>query len=252
MGSSGTQAVDRAAMLVSMVVSADEPLNYTELVDESGLARSTTSRLLAALERARLVERNADGCYLPGSLFALYASRHDTTDDVARVATPILERLRDISGETANIAVPRGGTVVHVAQADSHYLLGPQDWTQVEVPSHVSALSRSLMAHGALPVPPAPLAGLTAATITNPKLLARDLALVRRRGYAVTIDELEVGLTGIGAAVLDRDRAVAAIGISGPTARLQSRVDQIGRLLVEQADTLSALLQRRAHSEGAA
>src|SRR4051812_49516977 len=54
----GTQAVDRAAALVDLVVRASEPLSFTELSDETGLARSTTSRLLAALEvvdRARPV-----------------------------------------------------------------------------------------------------------------------------------------------------------------------------------------------------
>src|SRR4051794_32210252 len=59
--SGGTQAVDRAAALISLVVRADEPLSFTELSDETGLARSTTSRLLAALERTELVERDPSG-----------------------------------------------------------------------------------------------------------------------------------------------------------------------------------------------
>ena len=63
---SGTQAVDRAAPLIRLVVRADEPLTFTELVDEAGLARSTTSRLLAALERTGLLERDPDGGYVAG------------------------------------------------------------------------------------------------------------------------------------------------------------------------------------------
>ena len=59
------------------------------------------------------------------------------------------------------------------------------------------------------------------------------------------MDELETGLTGIAAPVEGRDGVFAALGISGPTARLQDRTDRIGRLLIEQADVLSALLRRR-------
>ena len=51
----GTQAVDRAAALIDLVVRAPDPVSFTALSEESGLARSTTSRLLAALERTELL-----------------------------------------------------------------------------------------------------------------------------------------------------------------------------------------------------
>lgn len=247
----GTQAVDRAALLISLVVTAEEPVSFTELVEQTDLARSTTSRLLAALERNGLVERDHDGNYIAGNLFAHYASRNHSWDDLARIGRPALERLRDITGETANIGVPRGDSVMHVAQADSRYLLGTQDWTQLEVPPHASSLGRVLHAAGALPLPTT-LPRLTERTFTEPALYARELVHVRRRGYAVTIDELEIGLTGLAAPITRGGQTVAAIGVSGPTPRLKSRVDHIGRLLVEQADTVSNLLRRRSQTEGAA
>ena len=66
--------------------------------------------------------------------------------------------------------------------------------------------------------------------------------------FATTVDELETGLSAIAAPVEGRDGVFAALGVSGPTARLQDRVDHVGRLLIEQADTLSALLRRRTRS----
>lgn len=250
---SGTQAVDRAAALVTRVVLADKPVSFTELSEGTGLARSTTSRLLSALERAGLVERDRDGAYLAGPLFARYAARHDAWSDLSRTSQPVLARVRDITGETANLGVPHGDTVIHLAQANSRYVLGPRDWTQIEVPSHSSALGRVLYAYGRLELPEEPLEQLTPHTISGLRQLSRDLVVIRRRGYAITVDELEVGLTGVGAAVRGRDgTVVAALGVSGPTARLKARADQIGRLLVEQADTLSGLLRRRTRKEGAA
>ena len=81
---SGTQAVDRAALLVSTVVLAPEPLASAELAEETGLPRSTTSRLLAALERTELLQRDDSGSYVAGPLFWLYASRHDPWAEIAR------------------------------------------------------------------------------------------------------------------------------------------------------------------------
>ena len=61
----GTQAVDRAARLVTEVVHAADSVTFTELAAATGLAKSTTSRLLDALERGGLVRRTADGRFRP-------------------------------------------------------------------------------------------------------------------------------------------------------------------------------------------
>jgi DNA-binding IclR family transcriptional regulator len=241
----GTQAVDRACALVSLVVRADEPLTFTEITDAAGLARSTTSRLLAALERTDLLHRDASGAYVAGSLFALHAARHDPWQEMARVAQPFLERLRDQTGETAHLGVPQGAAVVHVAQVDSAYLLAARDWTQLQVPEHCSSLGKVLYAYGRLPQPDGPLERPTKHSVVDLAQLQHDLEEVRRRGYAATVDELEVGLTGMASPVRGRDgEVVAALGVSGPTARLADRVDQVGRLLIDQAEALSGLLRR--------
>jgi DNA-binding IclR family transcriptional regulator len=238
----GTQAVDRAAALVDLVVRADEPVSFTELSDETGLARSTTSRLLAALERTDLVERDPSGGYVAGPLFALHAALHDPWPQVARLARPVLERIGQRTGETVHLGVPRGTDVVHVGQVESTYLLSARDWNQVDVPAHCSSLGKVLYAYGLLPMPAGRLERRTQRTVATREALAADLASVRRRGYATTVDELETGLTAIAAPVAGRDGVICAIGVSGPTARLQDRLDQVGRLLVEQAADISHLL----------
>lgn len=249
----GTQAVDRAAALVSTVVHADAPLSFADLQESSGLAKSTTSRMLTALERTGLVERDANGSYVAGSLFWLYAARHDPWEELVRLARPAMERIGEDTAETVHLSVTRGEQVVQVAQVDSRYLLGTRDWTQVEVPPHTSSLGKVFYAWGALPVPEGGLHARTIATITDPEALRRDGARAQQRGYAVTVDELEVGLTGIAVPVHGpRGDVVAALGISGPTARLETRHDELGRHLSSHAAQLSALLRGRAPKEGVA
>jgi DNA-binding IclR family transcriptional regulator len=243
--STGTQAVDRAAHLVSTVVQADEPLTFAELQESSGLAKSTTSRMLSALERGGLLERDGAGSYVAGSMFWLYAARHDPWEELVRLARPAMERIGEDTHETVHLSVTRGEKVVQVAQVDSQFLLGTRDWTEVEVPAHTSALGKVFYAWGVLPVP-AELERLTEATLVDPDALRRDGQRTRKRGWAVTSDELEVGLTGVAVPVQGpHGDVVAALGISGPTQRLEGRLDELGRSLSSQATQLSSLLRGR-------
>jgi DNA-binding IclR family transcriptional regulator len=138
-------------------------------------------------------------------------------------------------------------------------MLGTRDWTQIDVPPHTSALGKVLYAHAGVPVPRGRFELLTPHTVPDGVTLERQLGVVRRRGWAVTVDELEIGLCGVAVPVRGgAGEVVAALGVSGPTQRLEGRVDEIGRLLTDRAQELSALLERggrkdrRTRKEGAA
>ncbi len=240
----GTRALDRAADLVATVVHADEPMSFADLQDASGLAKSTTSRMLTALERSGLVERDAAGSYVAGRLFWLYAARHDPWEELVRLARPAMEQIGEETGETVHLSVARGERVVQVAQVDSTYLLGTRDWTEVDVPAHCSALGKVLLAWEALALPAGALERLTPATLADRDALRRDGQRTRERGWALTLDELEIGLTGVAVPVFGVHRdVIAALGISGPSPRLEGRLDELGRHLLDQSATLSALLR---------
>jgi DNA-binding IclR family transcriptional regulator len=240
----GTQAVDRAAELLARVVESAGPRMFMSLVEQTGLAKSTASRLLQALERHRLVQRDRNGAFRAGAVFALYAARNGTGNDLAELATPVLDRIGAQTGETVNLAVPRGDVVVQIAQVDSAYMLGTTNWVGVAVPAHCTALGKVFYAYGTMPLPAGRLERRTPHSITNRAQLQHDLATVLRRGYAVAREELEPGLVAVASPVRARDNSVvAAISVSGPTARMtEPLADRIGGLLVAEALTLSAVL----------
>lgn len=243
MATTGTQAVDRAALLVSTVVQADEPLTFADLQDACDLPKSTTSRMLTALERAELLERTDDGSYVAGGLFWLYAARHDPGEDLVRLAGPLLRAVGEATHETVNLSIARGERVVQVAQVDSQFLLGTRDWTQVDVPAHCSSLGKVFLAWDVVPLPPGRLERPTDATMTAEALRA-EFVRSRERGWASTVDELEVGLAGVAVPVLGtRGQVVAALGVSGPTQRLEPRFDELGRLLSHHAAELTERLR---------
>jgi DNA-binding IclR family transcriptional regulator len=256
MAATGTQAVDRAALLVSTVVQAGEPLSFADLQEACDLPKSTTSRMLTALERSLLLERTEEGSYVAGGLFSLYAARHDPGEDLVRLAGPTLESISEQTSETVNLSVARGDQVVQVAQVDSRFLLGTRDWTQVDVPNHCSSLGKVFLAWDVVELD-ATLDRPTAATLPDADAVRADAARARKRGWAVTVDELEEGLAGIAVPVHgSRGRVVAALGVSGPTSRLEDRFGELGPLLRNHARELTELLGGKTASpttkEGAA
>jgi DNA-binding IclR family transcriptional regulator len=252
MATSGTQAIDRAAELLSMVVLADGPRAFGDLVADTGLAKSTASRLLQALERHRLVHKADDG-YEAGPLFALYASRHEPDDELIWLAQPTLEALSRATGETVNLAIVRHSAVVQIAQVDSTFLLGTTNWVDVDVPSHCSALGKVFYAAGVIPLPREPMERRTDRTVTDPAAFARECEQIRKNGYATAFGELEVGLDAVGAPVFSRSgQVVAAVGLSGPSDRIGKELRHLAKLLRRHAHDLSEVLGHETRKEGAA
>jgi len=258
----GTQAVDRAAQLLIEVVHCPGPVTFTELTAATGLAKSTTSRLLMALERNGLVQRDVRGRFRPGEVFVSYAWRGGAEAGLVTVAQPYLDRLGGATGETINLGVASRGMVEQIAQTDSTYLIGGTNWVGLSVPLHCAALGKVLLAYGAAELPPGRLARRTGHTITSRDALAADLAEVRRRGYAVTNEELEPGLVAVAAPVYrDGASVVAALSVSGPATRLAPRrIPAIAQQCMTEARALSAVLgyhpgyhaESRPEKEGAA
>ena len=230
---SGTQAIDRAADLLVAVVESSRPLGVSELSERASLPKSTTSRLVGALERRGLVQRSGDRRVSPGPVLLRFAHR-DAGATIVELAAPMLRALAELSGETVNLGVPSPLGVEHLAQEDSRHFVGGTNWVGRRVPYETTANGKVLRAFAA----DRPAGG----------------AAVRAQGYAVAIDELERGLAAIAAPVLGPDGvALAALSISAPTFRLpQRRIRELAPELVRQAAMLSGRLGHHDDTEGAA
>jgi IclR family transcriptional regulator, acetate operon repressor len=230
-GVPGTQTIDRAAQLLTLVLEAEEPRGLTELADDAALPKSTTSRLLGALERQGLIQqRGRRGSFEPGPVMRRYASR----GQLAELSQPHLEALSEASGETINLAVPGPLGVEHLAQVESRHFLGTGQWVGRRVPFHCTAVGKVLIAFGG--ADPGRLEPLTPVTIVDPDELATEIARVRRDRCATAVDELEIGLASLAAPVAD---GMAALSISGPTLRLDAqRMTDLKPTLIHEAEAL--------------
>src|SRR4051812_39871365 len=139
----GTQAIDRAADLLVRLLASADARTLAELAAETGLPKSTASRLVRALERHDLVQRGPTrGSLQPGAVLVDYARRTAGVPDLVAVARGALQRLAAASGESVNLAVATPGGVEQIDQVDSRYLLGATNWVGLRVPYHASALGK--------------------------------------------------------------------------------------------------------------
>ncbi len=248
----GTQSIDRAAQLLVHVVESDRPRSVGELAETTGLPKSTTSRLVGALERQGLVQRDGRASIRPGPVLLRFAGRDDFADVVA-LAAPGLDRLAELSGETVNIGIPTASGVDQLDQRDSRHFIGSTNWIGRCVPYHCTAQGKVFLAHGAAVMPAGRLERLAPRTIVEPSLLEIELEGVRAAGYATTVDELEPGLWAVASPVRRDGAVVAAISISGPTTRLRDGLlPELARPLAAEAKQLSARLATTDAKRGAA
>ncbi len=240
---SGTQSIDRAAQLLVAVADSVEPIGIGELAEATDLPKSTVSRLVAALERHALVQRDgARGPLRPGPVMMRLARRGVGDRDLVDLAADSLRRLADASSETINLAVPTPLGVEHLSQVDSHHFIGSTNWIGRCVPHTSTAVGKVFLAFGAV-------------RLTREHAALRpELETVRARGYATAIGELEPGLAAIAAPVRDGSGDVlAALSISGPEGRLtRERITELAPGLLQEAATVSARLGYRTTTQGAA
>mgnify|MGYP006291935111 FL=1 len=241
MALTGTQAVDRATSLLIAIINSPEPPLLSELARQLNLPKSTTSRILGALERQGLIRRDRNSAYLGGEVLMRFASTHNHDAALISRMRPVLESLADKTSESINLAIPGNGELQLIDQVDGRYLLGATNWVGRSVPYHASALGKVLLAFGAAAIPSGNLQSKTVKTITTRASLNNELDKVRKAGYAIIDNELEPGLVAVAAPVYGFDgNVVAAISISGPDARIsREQLNKFGELIIKELKKLN-------------
>jgi DNA-binding IclR family transcriptional regulator len=242
------QSADRALQILGSFGPDRRSVGVSELADELGIHKSTVSRLLRTLKRRGFVR--PDGArFVPGIEVVRIARLASPEEELAAAAGPALAELAADTGETVVLGVRRGDDAYFVRQVQgSGHILGvAEDWAGRSTPLHVSAIGKAILAFAREPYTGA-LERLTPHTITDQAALESELRRVRLRGWATLRDELEVGLTAVGAPVFDAGGdCIAGVSVTGPTFRLGRSVRRLG----ERCRACAAEITRAAASETA-
>lgn len=202
-----------------------------------GIDKGAASRTMQTLVAAGYAVQNAKRRYQRGpKLRAGPATAAGAGLSIRERAHPLLERLHTATGETAHLAIRADDRVLYLDKVETDLPLRVDRPVGTLSPLHCTALGKIFLAFGEAPVPRT-LAGYTAHTAMDVDALRSALARIVQDGYAIDDEEFAVGIRCVAAPLRDAaGRVVAAIGISGPTARISpSHLASYGRLTMEVA-----------------
>ncbi len=232
---SGVGVLDKAAKVLTALEGG--PATLAALVSATGLARPTAHRLAVALEHHRLVVRDVQGRFMLGPRLTELSSAAGE-DRLLAAAGPVLARLRDITGESAQLFRRQGEQRVCVAAAERQS--GLRD--SIPIGSQLTMLAGSAAQILLAWESPEELGrGLQGATFD-----AATLASIRRRGWAQSVGEREAGVASVSAPVRSPGgKVVAAVAVSGPLERMTRQPSRMhGPAVVAAAERLSESLRR--------
>ena len=238
------QSVDRALTILELLA-RDGEAGVTEIATGLGVHKSTAFRLLATLEGHRLVEQVGDrGRYRLGVGNLRLAGATTARLDLVTEARPVCRQLAADTGETVNVTVRSETSALYLDQVAGSSALQSHNWVGQHIPLHATSNGKVLLSElsdAELKSALRELPRFTDSTITTRAKLRDELAKVRADGYALAVDELEVGLTAAAAPIRSaHGDIIASMSISGPTFRLdEGRLEETVRMLVAAATEVS-------------
>ncbi|WP_127817727.1 IclR family transcriptional regulator [Microbacterium sp. CPCC 204701] len=241
--------LDRVTAVFDAFGEHDEGLGVSELARRAKIPKSTVSRIAAELVTERLLDREGDKFYLGVRLFEL-GQTVEQPQRLRRFAHPVMAELRDLTGQSVQLAVLEGTDVVFLAVARSEPAIRPHARIGGRLPAHTTGVGKAIMAfspadvverilHGGLPA-------RTPHTITSPEALAIELRQVRSAGVAIEREECVLGRSCTASPILNAaGDAFAAISVAGATSdvmvdRTAAAVRAAAATLTHRASTIRA------------
>jgi DNA-binding IclR family transcriptional regulator len=242
--------IQRVCSALNVFNEDDKVLSLTEISRRINLPKSTTHRLLNALEVQGLLNREPDGQgYRLGYQLIHWGMIAQRSLDLRNIALPILRSLSEATDETAVLSVRSGNAGIWIEQVETRQTIRLAMRVGRRLMLHAGASSKVLLAF--LPdeqmkriVSEIELEPIMPNTITDKGELLLELYAIRELGYAVSYEETDKDAMGIAAPVYDHhNHAIAGIGIVAPAVRIPPhKVPDAARLVIDASNELSKML----------
>ena len=233
------KSLDRA-MEVFEFLSSSQGLTLTELAEALDQSPATVYRILVTLELRRLVEFDAvDQHWNIGSNAFVIGARYLRRTSLVDRARPVMRRLMEETGETANLGIEKENQVLFLSQVETlatiRAFFPPGTLSQM----HASGIGKAILAYMSDDrldrfLSSTTLDGFTQNTVTSVSKLKVELQEIKDRGFSVDNEEKNVGMRCIAAPVFDMNgEVIAGISVSGPTSRIKAELtfDLIGPVI---------------------
>ncbi len=233
------RSLAKALSLIETLAASQRPLTAVQLNQTLKITRPTVYRILKTLVQRGFVTREEGGAAYRLS-FKLLDLGHQVLErtDLLEAARPVLQKLSGSCRETAHLAVPEDGRMVYLDKLEGSGPFCMQSRLGRSVPMHCTALGKAVLAFLPLARTRAILvrhgmARFTPRTIVTASAMERELARIRRQGYAIDDVEFEDGVRCVGAPIFDHGGSpIAAISVSAPASRMPlARAHETGGLV---------------------
>ncbi|MBN1180629.1 MAG: IclR family transcriptional regulator [Anaerolineae bacterium] len=250
--SSSVKTIDRLLEILDCFSPEHSAWSLTELSEALDLPKSTMHRFLMAMEYHGILRRSAtDKRWRLGYRLTIWGELAAQSTGLQHVARPVMRDLTKATGEMSLLTIYEHREVVCIERIETAHSVRLALSVGQRQPPHAGASSKILMAF--LPeseieaiLQEQGLPKLCTNTVTAPDVLRAELEKIRNRGYAVSVEETDVGAWGVATPIFDRDgNVVASVGVAGPLLRLTG--DLTESCVAEcrkAAERISLLLQK--------
>lgn len=243
--------VRKALQLLDVLEAEGRALTLSEVAERAALPKTTAFRYLYTLRAAGLVSQDGGAeAYGVGHRLAVSPARDRAIMALKQAALPEMQRLQRRFNETVNLGIVEHGAVVYLAMVGSTRSLRMEAAVGTRDPLHSTSLGKAILAarepDRQLADVPSRMARRTPHTLATRAGLLHDLQRTRTRGYALDLEENELGARCV-AAVIMSSEPEAALSISGPVQRMpEELLPRLGSALIQAAATVAEQLRDRA------
>ena len=251
MASFQIKVLDKAIRILELLAQSNRGIRLKDLISVASLNKSTALRILRALESHELAARDGSGAFVLGSRVFWWENCYRRNFELLAVVRPVLEKLRDLTGETVTFSILMGQQTVVIDQVVSRNVTSTRFELGLSAPLNAGASGRVILAHMKQDEQKkflrfSHLRYLTDQTITSRVKLERELKRCCSKGFTVSRGERTPSTCSIAAPVLARAGQLAGVvSIVGPTDRLRrSAIKSIAPILVSETQLLGQQIRR--------
>jgi IclR family transcriptional regulator, acetate operon repressor len=253
MKSSPVGVIRKVLSILELLNTVPDGLQLSQIAEDTGINKSTAHRFLSHLESEAYLFRDASGNYMLGAKLSRLGSGASFQSTLSKVARPVMENLRKMSGETVNLAVLDGTEVLYIDVLETVHTFRLVTQIGSHLPFYSTSLGKAMVAAIEDTARLDDLLSRVEFERTTPRSinsltkLKKQLAAIRQQGYALDDEEAVAGVRCVGAPIVEATgEVVAAISISAPVVRFTSdRVPMFSRELKKAAREISWLLANR-------
>lgn len=226
-------SIEKALEILMAFTPYNQELGTGEISEKLGLHKATASRILRTLaDKGFLQQDPATRKFKLGHAASDIGRAYNSglSPNLVQMAKPFIDELRNNLEETIVLEVLSGTSTVMAYVAEGPQRVRIAGTVGDRLPAHAAAGAKAVMAF--LPqetvekLVKGELLQLTANTITDPSAYRLELEKIRRKGYSIDREELDVGINAVGAPIFNHeDKPIAAVVVAGPTQRVTGKKD---------------------------